>query len=157
MMSFRQKSFVTVETTLLKSVPHSHVVKSAGCSNIKLFAERYKSIEQDESGGNQSLPRNIERSLACKLAETTKHMRRNGNAFWGTMRVKECLEACELDASYQVSKLCPVDFSTFPYFSLSLVTEFHVVIRANHTNLYTIGWSHAWNSIISGETRGWLE
>lgn len=77
---------------------------------------------QDESGEIKVCPEYRAFFGERVSSQRTRHMRRNGNAFSGTARVRGCLEARKPDPRcFVVSSLksCPVDFPAFLYFSLS--------------------------------------
>lgn len=53
---------------------------------------------------------------------------------------------------------CRLEIMSYRLFCLPLflssVTKCHMVVRVNRENLCAIGWSYAWNSIISGKAPG---
>jgi len=71
-------------------------------------------------------------------------MRRNENAFSKT--------ACVRRPGGLRTRSCLITF--FALFFLSSVTKCHMAVHVKRANLCAIGWSYAWNSIISDKA-GW--
>lgn len=122
-------------------------------SNIKLFARKRKSIVRRIHGNQSMCLGDTERFLARKLVKADKNASKckyflgdHAQHIPGGLQTRCC--RCSIDSGIMSYRL----------FSLSFlpVTEFHTVVHANRANLCAIGRSHAWNSIISDETRGGL-